>query len=452
MTDLPQPSNNHSLSEPGNAGKPRRWSSRYAVLMTSIGAAVGLGNLWRFPFQAGENGGSAFVFVYLVCIVVVVYPVLMAELAIGRRMGLSAVGSTKEMAKAAGHSPWWGLVGFIGALATYLVLCIYGIISGRVLAFAVASFGGGFPESGGMPAIYDGPFRAFLWQSLFMIITTLIVLRGINKGIEGFTKIAMPAFFAMLVCLSIYALSTGGAEQTLTYLFSPRFDQLSPQVMLAAFGQAFFSVVVGGAAMLTIGAFLSKEANIAQDSLVISISDTMVAFIAGLMIFPIVFRFELDPAMGMGLIFTAMPMAFSDMPLGSIVSGMFFSLAFLGALTSSVTMLMLAAAVGEEQLKVGRKKSVLIFGCVAWLLGAASIFMPHLNEQIDFFSGQIMLPIGGILISVFAGWIAPKKWMREELSGLSDHAFSLWRMIMRYLAPLLVGLVLVLGVWARIQT
>ena len=425
-----------------------RWTNRFSFLMVGIGASVGLGNLWRFPFQAGENGGSAFVLVYLLCIIGIVYPVLIGELAVGRHMGLSAVGSTKEMARAAGRSPWWGLVGGIGAFATYMVLCIYGVISGRVLAFAVAGFSGGYVE-GAMPAIYATPVRAFLWQTLFMAITVAIVLRGLHKGIEGFSRVTMPAFFVMLTLLCVYSLSNGSAGAAIEYLLSPRFEELSPEVILAAFGQAFFSVVVGGAAMLTFGAFMDKKANIANDGLVIATSDTIVAMVAGLMIFPIVFQFNLDPAMGMGLIFSTMPLSFLQMPSGSLVGGLFFSLAALGALTSSIAMLMLAAVVVEEQLQVKRKTAVLSLGAIAWIIGAVSVFFPHINEEIDFFSGQVMMPIGGILIAVFAGWVAPREIMRNELTGLSEPLFIAWRIIVRYVAPLLVGGVLLLGVSAR---
>jgi len=425
-----------------------RWTNRFSFLMVGIGASVGLGNLWRFPFQAGENGGSAFVLVYLLCIIGIVYPVLIGELAVGRHMGLSAVGSTKEMARAAGRSPWWGLVGGIGAFATYMVLCIYGVISGRVLAFAVAGFSGGYVEDA-MPAIYATPMRAFLWQTLFMAITVAIVLRGLNKGIEGFSRVTMPAFFIMLTLLCVYSLSNGSAAAVIEYLLSPRFEELSPEVMLAAFGQAFFSVVVGGAAMLTFGAFMDEKANIANDGLIIATSDTIVAMVAGLMIFPIVFQFNLDPAMGMGLIFSAMPLSFMQMPSGSMVGGLFFSLAALGALTSSIAMLMLAAVAVEEQLQVKRNTAVLALGAIAWIIGGISVFYPHVNEEIDFLSGQVILPIGGILIAVFAGWIAPREAMRHELAGLSEPLFSAWRIIVRYVAPLLVGGVLILGVSAR---
>ena len=425
-----------------------RWTNRFSSLMVAIGAAVGLGNLWRFPFQAGENGGSAFVLVYLLSIVVIVFPVLIGEIAIGRHMGLSAVGSTKGMALDAGRSAWWGLVGGIGALATYMVLCIYGVISGRVLAFAVAGFSGGYIENS-MPEVYGSTFLAFLWQTLFMAVTIAIVLRGLQKGIESFARIAMPTFFIILLILAIYSLNLDSAGDALDYLLTPRFEELSPQVVLAAFGQAFFSVVVGGAAMLTFGAHMDKGADIAGDGLLIATSDTIVAIVAGLMIFPIVFQFNLGPAMGMGLIFSAMPLSFLQMPAGSLVGGLFFSLAAIGALTSSTIMLMLATAILEEQAGISRRRSVLTMGAIAWIVGALCVFYPRLSEEIDFFSGQIMMPIGGILIAVFAGWIAPKAKMRDELSGLDDWLFSCWRVIVRYVAPLSVGIVLIIGVSAR---
>ena len=425
-----------------------RWTNRFSSLMVAIGAAVGLGNLWRFPFQAGENGGSAFVLVYLLSIVVIVFPVLIGEIAIGRHMGLSAVGSTKGMALDAGRSAWWGLVGGIGALATYMVLCIYGVISGRVLAFAVAGFSGGYIENS-MPEVYGSTFLAFLWQTLFMAVTIAIVLRGLQKGIESFARIAMPTFFIILLILAIYSLNLDSAGDALDYLLTPRFEELSPQVVLAPFGQAFFSVVVGGAAMLTFGAHMDKGANIAGDGLLIATSDTIVAIVAGLMIFPIVFQFNLDPAMGMGLIFSAMPLSFLQMPAGSLVGGLFFSLAAIGALTSSTIMLMLATAILEEQAGISRRRSVLTMGAIAWIVGALCVFYPRLSEEIDFFSGQIMMPIGGILIAVFAGWIAPEAKMRDELSGLNDWLFSCWRVIVRYVAPLSVGIVLIIGVSAR---
>ena len=429
----------------------RQWSSRFAFLMATIGAAVGLGNLWRFPFQAGENGGSAFVLIYLVSIVIIVYPAMMGELAVGRRKGLSAIGSTREIAKEAGRSPLWGIVGLVGVCATFMILTIYSVIAGRIMAYSVMAFAGAFVEggAGSQSIIYNGTGQAIAWQTLFMVITIAIVMRGLRGGIERFTVILMPLFFIMLAGLCFYALTSGAGGKAIDYLFTPRFSEVTPQIIMAAFGQAFFSVAVGGAAMLTYGAFLSKDENIASNGAIIAGADTMVAIVAGLMIFPIVFAFSLNPAEGMGLIFSAMPAAFATMPFGSFVGGLFFFLAFIGALTSSISMLMLATVVGEEQLKMKRQMSVLVLGSIAWAIGVASVLMPDLSEWIDFAAGEVAMPIGGILIAIFAGWIAPRTAMREELSGLSDTLFKLWRFVVRFLAPIGVSVVLVLGLMAH---
>ncbi len=421
----------------------RQWTSRFAFLMASIGAAVGLGNLWRFPFQAGENGGSAFVLVYLLCIALLAFPVLTAELAIGRRGGLSAVGSTARLARDAGRPALWGVVGLLGVVATYSVLTIYGVIAGKVLAYAVSSFAGLVWADA--QSIHAGPLQAFFWQSVFMGLTIAIVARGLRDGIERFSVILMPLFFVMLVGLSVYALASGAAVETVRYLFAPRFSEITPPVVLAAMGQAFFSVAVGGAAMLTYGAFLSPDEDLASNGALIVGADTLVALVAGLMIFPIVFRFDLDPAAGMGLIFNAMPEAFAAMPFGGLIGGAFFFLAFVAALSSSIAMLMIAVVVGEEQFGLTRRDATLGLGALAWAIGAASIFWPALSEMIDFAAGQVMMPIGAFLVSVFAGWIAAPDAMRGELAGVNGAMFGLWRAIIRFAAPLAIAAILVLG-------
>jgi NSS family neurotransmitter:Na+ symporter len=434
-----------------SGGVKRQWTSRFTFLMASIGAAVGLGNLWRFPFQTGQSGGAAFVLVYLVCVAVVVYPVMMGELAIGRHKGLSAVGSTAGLARDSGRSPLWGLVGLVGVFATYFVLTIYGVIAGKVMAYSAIGFLGGFSDGAIDGSLYEGPLRAFVWQSLFMLITILIVARGLHAGIERYTSILMPVFFVMLAGLSVYALATGATAKALDYLFTPRFSEITPEVVLAALGQAFFSLAVGGAAMLTYGAFLPTENNIVGDGAIIAASDTLVAVIAGLMIFPVVFAFNLDPGAGMGLIFQALPVAFSHMPFGSVIGGMFFFLAFIAALTSSISMLMLASVVGEEQLGLGRLASVIVLGAVAWAIGGASIIVPHLSEWIDFAAGSVAMPLGGLLVAIFAGWVAPRAIMRGELGPLGDRMFRLWRLIVRYLAPIAVLVIMAMGLDAKLN-
>lgn len=435
----------------GGGAQTPQWTSRFAFLMAAIGSAVGLGNLWRFPFQTGQNGGSAFVFVYLISVVVVAYPIVVGEFAIGRHKGLSAIGSTSRLATDAGKSPAWGIVGFVGASASFLVLMTYSVIAGQVMAYSLMSFMGVFSgdrASTTLP-LYAGPTHALLWHSLFMVITVYIVSRGLIAGIERVVTILMPLFFVMLAGLSVYSLSTGEAGAAITYLFTPRFSELTPEVVLAAMGQAFFSIGVGAALMITYGSFLGREENIANSAVIIAGSDTLVAMVAGLMIFPVVFANALDPAAGMGLIFDALPNVFATMPAGSIVGGLFFFLAFIAALTSSISLLLVVSVVGEEQLKLGRVLSASFFGAIAWSFGVLSIYRPPAGPFIDFLSGSIALPLGALLVAVFAGWIVPRAVMREELHNAGDGIFRFWRLMVRYVAPIAVFVTLLLGLDAR---
>lgn len=434
-------------------GNPQ-WSSRFAFLMAAIGSSVGLGNLWRFPFQTGQNGGSAFVFVYLLSVVVVAYPILVGEISIGRHKGLSAVGSTSQLAVDAGKTSGWGIVGLIGVIAAYLILATYSVVAGQVMAYSMMSFMGEFANQStgaatSSPSLYAGPTHAILWHTLFMGATIWIVSRGLTSGIERVVTILMPMFFIMLTGVSIYALTTGASGQAVTYLFAPRFSELTPVVVLAALGQAFFSIGVGASLMITYGSFLNKKENIASSAGIVAGTDTLVAIVAGLMIFPIVFANSLDPAAGMGLIFSALPRVFASMPAGSIIGGLFFLLAFVAALTSSIAMLLAASLVGEEQLKLGKVTSAFAFGAVAWVIGAFTIIKPTAGPALDFVSGSVILPLGALLVAVFAGWIVPRAIMRGELQNAGDSVFRFWRFMVRYVAPVIVFVTLLLGLDAK---
>ena len=429
-----------------------QWSSRYAFLMAAIGSAVGLGNLWRFPFQAGQNGGSAFVFVYLISVALVAYPILMGEISVGRHKGLSAVGSTARLARDAGKSPLWGVAGLVGVLASFFILTTYGVIAGQVMAYSLTSFMGGSGSAGAVssaPPLYAGVTHALLWQALFMGVTIYVVSRGLIAGIERVVTILMPLFFVMLAGITIYSLTTGAAGEAVAYLFTPRFSELTPVIVLAALGQAFFSIGVGAAIMITYGSFLDKDENVAHSSGLIVGADTMVAIVAGLMIFPIVFANDLDPAAGMGLIFDALPAVFAKIPAGSIIGGLFFFLAFIAALTSSISMLMTASLVGEEQFKLGKTTSAIAFGIAAWVIGALTIIKPATGPWVDYVTGSIILPLGGLLIAVFAGWIVPRTIMRGELKNAGDGMFRYWRLMVRYVAPIVVFVTLLLGIDAK---
>jgi len=419
--------------------------------MAAIGAAVGLGNLWRFPFQTGQHGGSAFVLVYLVCVVLIAYPILMAEIAMGRSKRLSAVGSVSALARDVGATPLWGVLGLIGILASYFVLTTYSMVAGQIMSFSVMSFMGVFGDMapGAALPLYDGPVHAVAWFTLFLGLTILIVAQDLHGGIERLVSILMPLFFLLLLGLSIYSLSTGAAGRAIDYLFAPRFSEIDAGVVLAAMGQAFYSIAVGTAAMITYGAYLDRKEDIAANAGLIAGADTVVAVIAGLMIFPVVFASGLNPAAGMGLIFDALPAVFSDLPGGGVIGGFFFFLAFIAALTSAIVMLLVAVVFVEEWLKWKRLQTVLVLGALAWVAGAASISIPNMGPVLDFLAGSVFLPLSGLLGAIFVGWIVPRAVMREQLHNSSENMFRFWRFMIRYLAPIAVGAVLVLGLAAQ---
>lgn len=442
------------MRTPAEAGapSPSRWSSQLTFLAAAIGAAVGLGNLWRFPFQAGQNGGSAFVFIYILCVFLIAAPILMAELAIGRSKRRSAVGSPAALARDAGASPAWGGVGLIGLIASFLVLTTYSAVAGQIMAYALMAFGGAFAseETASVLPLYRGDLWPVFWFSLFLLLNVIIVARGLRAGIERLVNIAMPLFFLLLAGLGAYALATGAAGAALTYLFEPRFDEITADVALAALGQAFYSVAVGTGAMLTFGAFLDDKENVATNSAIIVSGDTLVALLAGIMIFPVVFASGLDPAVGMGLIFDALPRVFAGMPGGALIGGAFFVLAFLAALTSSISMLLIATVFASERLGWSAARASYVLGAAAWVIGVIGITAHGMAEAIDFLAGNVALPIAAFGASVFAGWIVPRDVMRAQMRNLSARSFAAWRFLVRWLCPLAVGAILVLGLAAKL--
>jgi len=422
----------------------QQWGSRLGFLMAAIGSAVGLGNLWRFPFQAGENGGGAFVLIYIACVVLIGYPVLIAELAIGRHKGLSPVGSTREIAIEAGRSSNWQIAGWIGLAGGVIVLPGYTMLSGQIMAYSVMGFMGDLSDPNQTP-LYGGPVASLLWFTAFIAITTGIVLRGLKRGIEFASVFLMPAFFVILAGLAAFALYSGAAGDALTYLFAPRFDQLTPEIVLAALGQALFSLGVGAGLMITFGSFLSKDESIGSNAKVIAGADTLVALVAGLMIFPIVFAFGMDPAAGMGLIFGTLPSFFAGMPFGNLVGGLFFFLAFIAALTSSIAILMVARTIGIQQFGLSERNATLLFALLAWVGGVGIVFIDGFGSWLDWLLGSVIMPLGALTLALIAGWVAPHSVMRGELAQTSDMFFAFWRGSIRYAVPLAIAAILLAG-------
>ena len=298
-------------------------------------------------------------------------------------------------------------------------------------------------------SLYADSSHAFLWHSLFMAACIGIVSRGLHGGVERFVTVLMPMFFVMLAGLCVYALVTGAAGEAIAYLLEPDFSAITPVVVLAAMGQAFFSVGVGGTIMVTYGSFLPKNHNIGKNAAIVAGSDTLVALIAGLMIFPIVFACDLDPATGDQLIFSALPTVFANMAGGSMVGGVFFFLAFIAALTTAISVFLALSRLGEEEFGLGRAASAAMFGGIVWAIGSVTLVVSGLTDWLNFAGGAVLLPLGGLLIAVFVGWVAPPGAMEAELSDSGSRFFRAWLFCVRFLAPIVVVLALLLGIDAK---
>ena len=442
------------------------WSSKMVFLMAAVGAAVGLGNLWKFPYTAGVSGGAAFVIVYLGAVALVAAPIMIAELIIGRRGRRSPPGSFSALAAEAKASPLWRWVGIINVVAVFIILSFYSVVAGWALAYlpkiAVGTFTGADGElvSAEFARLTASPGVLALWHAIFMALTVFIVGRGIQGGIEKAVKFLMPALFVMLVLLVGYAAFAGDFGQAITFLFQADFSRIDADIVLTAVGQAFFSVSVAMGLMISYGSYLSADIDIPRAALIIAGADTLVALLAGLAIFPLVFANGLDPAEGAGLVFITLPIAFGHMPGGVLFGSLFFLLLIVSALTSTIAVMEPIVAWADEHKGWKRKFTTPIAGLAAWLLGLVTVFSfnwwkdYHPLDGFETFAGKtvfdlleylatnIMLPVGGILIAVFAGWIMHRAASREEFGEATSVLYGPWRFLLRYVCPIAVGAVL----------
>ena len=443
------------------------WSSRTGFLLAAIGAAVGLGNIWRFPYVLGTNGGAAFVLVYLLSIFLVAMPIMMGEMILGRQGRMSAPGTLKKMALDMRASPNWKWLGWMGIVVLFLVLSFFSVIGGWSMAYifktASGQFAGMSPEDVGnsFALFLDSPGTLIFWHAVFMAMTIFIVSRGVKAGIEKAVTIMMPALFIMLIGLVIYGVVAGDFMQAVSFLFRPDFSKLTPEVTLNAMGQALFSVNVGVGALLTYSAYLPEEVDLVKSSVVITIGDTLVALLAGLMIFPIVFAYGLDPAEGPGLIFVTLSAAFGSMPGGAAIGTVFFVLVFFAALTSALSMLEVQICRLEENEGASRAKMSVVLGAAIFLFGILtalsfnvmadvrplSVFAMfaerNIFEIIVYIAANVLMPIGALLYAVFVGW-----WLSKEMTmnalGLADGiGYRSWRFLVRYVAPIVIAAIFI---------
>jgi neurotransmitter:Na+ symporter, NSS family len=435
------------------------WSSRWVFVLAAAGSAIGLGNIWRFPYLAGENGGGAFVLVYLLAVLVLGIPVMISEIMLGRRARQSPINAMRTLAKEEKRSRHWQLLGWMGVVAGFVILSYYSVIGGWTIAYVFRTAGGLF--SNASPDVVSGAFGNFIgdpekllaWHTVFMLMTMLVVAHGVKQGLERAAKYLMPVLFVILLILVGYGMTTGHFGDALRFMFAPDFSKLSGSAVLAALGQAFFSLSLGMGAIMVYGSYLPQNTSIGRSAVWVAGADTSVALLAGLVVFPIILAAGLDPtAQGVGLTFKSLPLAFGSIPGGNVFGGLFFALLMFAAWTSSISILEPAVAYFSEKRGITRVRATLWLGGISWLLGLATVFSFNLwsgytffggktfFDMLDFLASNVLLPLGGLLIAIFAAWFMQKSSTQAELR-LSPTGYLLWRSVTRYLTPL-AGIVL----------
>jgi NSS family neurotransmitter:Na+ symporter len=436
--------------------------------MASVGCAVGLGNIWLFPYQAGANGGGAFVLVYLAAIFGLALPVLLAEIMLGRRGAAAPPVALATVAKESGHTENWRWMGILlGTIGALFALGFYCVVGGWTIAYAFKAVAGQLQQLDGEQSaqlftqLSATPGSILPWFVAFTLLTIFISSKGLHAGVEKAVNIMMPALFVMLVALVIYSAFLGDFGAAVRFLFQPDFSKITSQVALAAFGTAFFSVSVGMTNMMAYGSYIEKSTNLPQSATIIVIADTGVALLAGLAIFPIVFMAGIEPAGGGGLAFISLPVAFGHIPGGMLVGTVFFVLLFFAALTSSIGMMEPPVSWLRESFNLSRRRAALVAGAAAFVLsllaalsfnvlgdvrvlGNLAIFADKtIFEFFIYVVTQLLMPVGGILVAVFAGWVVKRQFSAQELyDGGEPLVYKIWLFIVRYVAPVLLALVL----------
>ena len=425
--------------------------------MAVTGSAVGIGNVWKFPYMAGANGGGAFVLVYLVCVLAIGLPVMMSEILIGRRGRRNPVATMALLGQEEGGGRRWWLLGALGVVAGILILSYYSVVAGWTLAYALKSVAGEF--TGASAASIAATFSAFtgdwkqvaLAHTVFMVLTTMIIARGVERGLEQAVQVMVPALLLLMLLLLTYAMTTGAFGEAVSFLFTPDFAALGWNGALAALGQAFFSLSIGMGAVMAYGAYLPEETSITGAAATVVIADSAIAVLSGLVIFPIVFANELNPAEGPGLVFNTLPVAFAEMPFGVAVGTPFFLLLVFAAWTSALGLMEPGVAWLIERFQYTRLRAALLVGGLIWGLGFGTVLsfselstttflFGTIYDNVEYITSNVMLPVSGIFIAIFAGWIMCRNSTAEELGGSSGF-YRPWRMLARYIAPAAITVV-----------
>ncbi len=433
------------------------FSSKFGVIAAAAGSAIGLGNIWRFPSVTAENGGAAFLFIYLLCILILGIPVMLSEFMIGRSAQRNPYGAFKKLAPRTA----WYITGLMGVVAAFMILAFYAVVSGWTLEYLYQSFTGNLVDksSGELQTMFnsfrDDSFRPLLWFFIFMGLTAWIIIAGVRSGIEKVSKVLMPLLLVMLIFIAIYALTLPGSFAGVKYLFNPDFSKITPDVIFKALGQAFFSLSIGMGTLITYGSYIKKRDNLAGTTLSVVGADTFIAILAGIAIFPAVFALTdvqlLDMAQetGEALMFITLPSILNNVPGGQILSAMFFILLAVAALTSTISMLEVIVAFLTEEFNISRRKATISSAIAVSVLGVLSVLFVGVFRFLNFSSVNILLPLGGLLIVLFVGWYLSRKFTIDELSNdgkLSSKYIPVFLFLVKYIAPIAIAMVFIYGI------
>ena len=433
------------------------FGSKLGVILATVGCAVGLGNIWRFPYMVGANGGAAFLLVYVICILLLGAPVMITEFFIGRHSKRNAAGAFKVMAP----GTKWGWIGYNGVLGAFLILGFYSVVAGWTLEYITQAFSGSL--SGKDAAAFANEFATFSsdifrpigWTALFIVLTHFIIVCGVQKGIEHASKVMMPLLFLILIVLCVRSVTLPNAQIGLDFLFRPDFAKIDSSVVLSAMGQAFFSLSIGMGCLITYSSYFSKSTNLQTTALQVMSLDTLVALLAGIMIFPAVFSFGIEPTAGPELVFITLPNVFGQLPLGNVWSLVFFVLLALAALTSTISLHEVATAYLHEEYYISRKQAALLVSLGVLIMGILcslslgvlkewTIFGLTFFDLLDYVTAKIMLPLGGMLICIFVGTHVDRQVLKEELTNggtIPFYLFNTYVFFMKYIAPIAIGLI-----------
>ncbi len=441
------------------------WASRWGFILAAAGSAIGLGNIWRFPYLAGENGGAAFLLIYLVCIILIGYPLMINEMVVGRKTHRNPVGAFRELAP---NTPWW-LVGSLGVLAGFTILSFYSIVAGWSLAYIYKTVVGALTPGTDFAGMFVGHITSLwepiIWHAVFMGLTILVVAGGINKGIQRAVQVLMPLLFILLLVLIGRALTLPGAGAGLTFYLAPDFSEITGRTLLSAVGQAFFSLSLGMGAMITYGSYLRDKDEIAGNGAAVVGLDTLIAVMGGFAIFPAVFALGYDPAAGPGLTFITLPAVFAEMSGGVFFGFLFFTLLAIAALTSAISLLEVVVAWLVDQHRWPRVRAAVVLGVVIFLVGlpatlgynvlsGVTFLGMDLLDTYDFISGNIMLPLGGLLTAIFVGYVWGTKNAQAEANKVAG-AFRIgdwWGFLIRYVVPVAIAAIMFFGIYDTIKS